>query len=156
LKDGQLERAIRAGDKLLELDPDDLEAARMNLKAAQRKDDKALIKRYSEVVDRIAQRLASKPLSIDDPEEAAAQRKRLELAANLLARQEYELYDRALNTPEPVKKIGILDELFKLNPHTRYLNEALLVYFLAYRQLNDAGRALAAGERLLQRDSSHE
>ena len=156
LKDGQFDRAIHAGDKLLELDPDDLEAARVNLQAARRKDDKGLIKKYSDMTDRIAQRVASAPVSIDDPEEAAAQKKRQELAANLLARQEYEIYDRALNAADPQRKISALDELLKLNPHTRYLNEALLIYFLAYRQMNDVAKAVSAGERLLQRDAGHE
>src|SRR5260370_7549339 len=156
LKDGQLDRAIHAGDKLLELDPDDLEAARVNVQAARRKDDQSLIKKYSDLSGRIAQRVASAPVSIDDPEEAAAQKKRLELAANLLARQEYEIYDLAFNAADPQRKIGALDELLKLNPHTRYLNEALLIYYLAYRQLNDAAKAVAAGKRLLPPYSSLE
>lgn len=156
IKDGHWDQAIQAGDKLLELDPDDLEAARYNLQAARSKDDKALIKKYTEMNEAIAQRVVTAPVITDDPEEAATQKKREELAAGLLAQREYALYDQALNAADPHKKIALLDQVLQLNPQTRYLNDVLLSYFLAYKQLNDAGKTLAAAEKVMQRDQSHE
>jgi tetratricopeptide (TPR) repeat protein len=156
IRDAQWDQAIQAGDKLLELDPDDLEAARYNLQAAKSKDDKSLIKKYTELNEAIAQRVVSAPIITDDPDEAATQKKREQLAAGLLAQREYALYDQALNTPDPHKKIVLLDQVLQLNPHTRYLNDVLLSYFLAYKQLNDATQTLTAAERVLERDQSHE
>jgi len=49
-----------------------------------------------------------------------------------------------------------VDELIKLNPRTRYLKDALLMYYLAYRQLGDTVSALSAAEKLLQVDAGHE
>jgi tetratricopeptide (TPR) repeat protein len=156
MRDGNWDKAIQAGDKLLELDPDDLEAARLNLQASKSKDDKALVKRYTELSESIAQRVVKAPAIGDDPEEVATQKKREELAAGLLAQQEYALYDQALNASDPHKKIVLLDQVLQLNPHTRYLNDVLLSYFLAYKQLNDTPKTLAAAEKVLQRDQSHE
>ena len=155
-RDGVWDKAIQAGDKLLELDPDDLEAARLNLQAARVKDDQALIKKYTELSEAIAQRVVKAPAIVDDPNEAATQKKREELASNLLAQREYALYDQALNLADPRKKIVLLDQLLQLNPHTRYLNDVLLSYFLAYKQLNDAAKTVTAAQRVLQRDQSHE
>ena len=156
LRDGHWDGVIQAGDKLLELDPDDLEAATFNLQAAKWKDDKTLIKKYAQLSDAIAQRVATAPVITDDPDEAATQKKREELASGLLAQREYTLYDQALNAADPHKKIALLDQVLQLNPHTRYLNDVLLSYFLAYKQLNDATKTLTAAERVLQRDQSHE
>ncbi len=156
IRDGHWDQAIQAGDKLLELDPDDLEAARYNLQAAKSKDDKALVKKYAEMNEAIAQRVVTAPVVTDDPDEAATQKKREELAAGMLAQREYALYDQALNAADPQKKIALLDQVLQLNPHTRYLNDVLLSYFLAYKQLNDAPKTLAAAEKVLARDQSHE
>ena len=155
-RDGQWDKTIQAGDKLLELDPDDLEAARVNLQASKSKDDAALVKKYTEMSELIAQRVVKMPVLEDDPEEAARQKKREEVASNVMAQKEYALYDQALNAADPNKKIALLDQVLQLNPHTRYLNDVLLSYFLAYKKLNDSARTLAAAERVLQRDQSHE
>ncbi len=153
---GSWDKAIAAGDKLLELDPDDLDAARVNLQAAQAKDDAALIKKYTGLSQSIARRLVSVPRVADDPEDATAAKNRAELASSLLVQEEYSLYDQAFSSTDPRKKINFLDQLLQLNPRTRYLNDALLLYYLAYRQVNETSKALMAGERLLQRDPAHE
>jgi tetratricopeptide (TPR) repeat protein len=155
-KDGKLDKALEAGDKLLELDPEDLDAAGMNRQIATAKRDNELIKKYSDLSERIARRLASAPVSLDDPEDEAARKKRIEVASNLLARREYTLYDEAFATADPRKRIGLLDELIKLNPRTRYLKDSMLMYYLAYRQLGDTINALLDAEKLLQIDPSHE
>lgn len=156
VRDGHWDKAIQAGDKLLELDPDDLEAARTNLQAGRSKDDKALIKKYLDLSESIARRVVKTPVPADDPDEAATQKKREELAAGLLAQQEYAVYDQALNAVDPRKKIALLDQVLQLNPHSRYLNDVLLSYFLAYKQLNDTAKTLSAAERVLQSNQSHE
>jgi len=155
-KDGKLDKALEAGDKLLELDPEDLDAAGVNIQIATAKRDNALIKKYSDLNERITRRLANAPVSIDDPEDEAARKKRIEIAGNLLARREYALYDDAFSSGDPRKRVSLLDELIKLNPRTRYLKDSLLMYYLAYRQLGDTVNALSAADRLLQIDSGHE
>src|SRR6267154_1226219 len=79
-KDGKLDKALEAGDKLLELDPEDLDAAGVNKQIATAKRDTALVKKYSELSEKIARRLASAPVSIDDPEDETARKKRVDAA----------------------------------------------------------------------------
>ena len=74
IRDGLWDQAIQAGDKLLELDPDDLEAARYNLQAAKSKADKALVKKYTEMNEAIAQRVVTAAVVADDPDDAATQK----------------------------------------------------------------------------------
>ncbi|HEY6392064.1 MAG TPA: hypothetical protein VIX89_12345, partial [Bryobacteraceae bacterium] len=155
-KDGKLDKALEAGDKLLDLDTEDLDAAGVNIQIATAKRDNALIKKYSDLSEKIARRLANAPATIDDPEDEAARKKRIDAASNLLVRREYALYDEAFTTSDLRKRIGLLDELIKLNPRTRYLKDSLLMYYLAYRQLGETVSALSAGERLLQADANHE
>jgi tetratricopeptide (TPR) repeat protein len=155
-KDGKLDKALEAGDKLLELDPEDLDAAGVNKQIAAAKQDNALVKKYSDLSEKIARRLASAPVSIDDPEDEAARKKRIDAAANLLAQREYALYDQAFSSSDPRKRVSVLDELMKVNPRTRYLKDSLLMYYLAYRQLGETVSALSAAEKLLQIDVSHE
>jgi tetratricopeptide (TPR) repeat protein len=156
IKQGRFDKAIQAGDKVLELDPDDLDAAQQSLLVARIMEDQALTKKYSDLSSAIARRLSTAPPILDDPDDAVAQKKRLEAAADLLVKEEYALYDQAFTTVDPRGKIQILDQLLKLNPRTRYLKDTLLMYFLACRQLNETSKALAAAERLLQADPGHE
>src|SRR5258706_30369 len=154
-KDGKLDKALEAGDKLLELDPEDLDAAGTNKQIAIAKRDNALIKKYTNLSESIARRLANAPVSIDDPDGDATRKKRIEAAGNLLVQREYGLYDEAFSTTDVRKRISLLDELIKLNPRTRYLKDSLLLYYLAYRQLGDTASALSAATKLLQIDDSH-
>src|SRR5258706_3360249 len=153
-KDGKLDKALEAGDKLLDLDPEDLDAAGTNKQIAIAKRDNALIKKYTNLSESIARRLANAPVSIDDPDGEATRKKRIEAAGNLLAQREYALYDEAFSTLDVRKRISLLDELIKLGPRTRYLKDSLLLYYLAYRQLGDTGNALSFAEKLLQIDGS--
>ena len=154
-KDGKLDNALEAGDKLLQLDPEDLDAAGMNRQIATAKRDNALIKKYTDLSESIARRLANAPAGIDDPDGEATRKKRIETAGNLLVQREYALYDEAFSTTDVRKRISLLDELIKLNPRTRYLKDSLLLYYLAYRQLGDTASALSAATKLLQIDDSH-
>ena len=152
-KDGKLDKALEAGDKLLELDPEDLDAAGLNIQIATAKRDDALIKKYTDLNEKIARRLAKAPASMGDPEDDVARQKRIEAASNLLVQREYALYEQAFSTADQRKKISLLDELIKLNPHTRYLKDALLMEYQAYRQLGDTvncafgRREVAAGRQ---------
>ena len=60
------------------------------------------------------------PLPTDDPEEAATQKKREEIAVGLLAQREYALYEQALNAQDPHKKLALLDQVLQLNPQSLF------------------------------------
>src|SRR5260370_12368324 len=57
LKAGQPDKAIEAGDKLIAMDADDLDAAHQNLKAAEAKKDPDLIRKWSNETSRLARKV---------------------------------------------------------------------------------------------------
>src|SRR6266568_4993742 len=61
IKAGQLDKALEIGDKLIAMDPDDIEAAQQNLKAAEAKKDPDLIRKWSDQTSQIARKLAASP-----------------------------------------------------------------------------------------------
>src|SRR5260370_17775272 len=154
-KDGKLDNALEGGEKFVQVDGEDLDAAGMNRQIATAKRDNALIKKYTDLSESIARRLANAPAGIDDPDGEATRKKRIEAAGNLLVQREYALYDEAFSTPDVRKRISLLDELIKLNPRTGNRKNSLLLYYLAYRQLGDTASALSAATKLLQIDDSH-
>lgn len=135
----ELDKALLSGDKLLALDPDDLGTAHKNQQIAASKGDKDRAKKYGEMALSIALRLARAPDADEDPT-------RVELAKAVVAEREYQLYDQAYRAKEPRDKISLLDELLAFNAKSQYLDQARLLYFAAYRQLNQNGKALAMAE----------
>src|SRR5207245_2870332 len=61
LKAGQSDKAIEVGDKLVAMDPDDLDAAHQNLKAAEAKKDPDLTLKWSGQTSQIARKLVASP-----------------------------------------------------------------------------------------------
>ena len=135
----ELDKALQSGDKLLALDPDNLGTARKNQQIAVSTGDKDRAKKYGDMALSIALRLARAPDADEDPA-------RIELAKSIVAEREYQLYDQAYRAKEPHDQIQLLDELVAFNPKTQYLDQAHLVYFGAYRQLNQSGKALAMAD----------
>lgn len=136
-------KAIAAGDRILALDPDALEAARKNQDVAASRGDGETTRKYAAMSYAIALRLARAT-----GDAGTETHDRLELAKTVVAEHEYDIYGQAIREPDLHKRIAILDQLVLDNPRTQYLENANLAYFAAYRQLNDNGKALEAAERL--------
>lgn len=152
---GQYDKAIAVGEKLLAIDPNDIECARRNLEAAQQKKDPASIAQWNERVQKLAGELSTSPQP-KSPDDVAAWEERVNLARQLLGSEEYALYKKAFEAPDPRRKLELIDQLQKRYPNGIYAKQAQLIYFLAYRQMGDNKRALAIGERILERDQTHE
>src|SRR5947207_4611559 len=61
VKAGQSDKALAVGDKLIAMDPDDLEAAHQNLKAAEAKKDPELIRKWSDKTSQVCRKVAASP-----------------------------------------------------------------------------------------------
>jgi hypothetical protein len=133
------DKALETGDKLLALDPDDLATAHKNQQIAASKGDNERAKKYGDIAISIALRVARTPDADEDPS-------RVELAKAVVAEREYQLYDQAFRAKEPRDKIQLLDDLLAFSPKSQYLDQAHLLYFAAYRQSNQNGKALAMAE----------
>jgi tetratricopeptide (TPR) repeat protein len=151
----QYDKAIATGEKLLTLDPQDIECARRTLEVAQQKKDAALIKQWNERLQTLAQSLATseQPKS---PEDVQVWQDRVNLARQLVGSEEYALYKKAFDTSDPRRKVELLDQLQRQFPNGLYSKQTQLLYFLAYRQMGDTAKAFSLGERILERDQTHE
>jgi tetratricopeptide (TPR) repeat protein len=160
----QFPKAIEAGEKLLETNPDDLEAAEGCLEAAEALGDKDLAAKWAGIVRQTALLLIqSPPPKENDPEVFDYWNKRVEQARQLLrsmdrtdTSQEYNLYTQALKSTDMRKRIALLDELAAKYPENPYKRDTQLLYYIAYRQLGEGEQALNAAERLLKLDPDRE
>jgi tetratricopeptide (TPR) repeat protein len=155
LKASQWDKALAYGEKLEQLHPDDLETASLNVKAAESKGDKTTTKLWSDYVQRIAQRFLESPPP-KDPELLEEWKRRTAIASQYAAQDEYAIYKKAIDAGDPRQKIKLLDDLFKRNPDSQYLPQALVIYLNSYRAIGDNKNALLYAERILKNDRSNE
>jgi tetratricopeptide (TPR) repeat protein len=152
---GQWDRALAFGEKLQQLHPDDLETARLNMKAAELKGDKTAARLWSDYAQRIAQRVLQSPPP-KDPEQLEEWKRRTATVSRYAAQDEYAIYKKALESGDPKQKIKLLDDLLKRNPDTQYLPQALIIYLNSYRALQDDKNAALYAERILKSDQTNE
>ena len=155
LKAGQPDKAIEIGDKLVAMDPDDLDAAHQNLKAAEAKKDPDLIRKWSNQTSQIAQKVIQSPQPTD-ADDVDAWKKRVDFAKQLDTYTEYSLFSAAMQTQDPRKRIELADALTARNPKSQYLPALAELRFNSYRQLGDNAGALAAAEKTLENDQTKE
>jgi tetratricopeptide (TPR) repeat protein len=152
---GQWDRALTFGEKLVRANPDDIDAAQLNVRAAESKGDKTTVKLWVDYLDQVAKRILVSPAP-KDPEQLEEWKKRTALASQYTAQDEYAIYKKALESSDPRQQIKLLDELLKRNPDTTYLGQSLVLYLNAYRALGDSRNALLTAERILRNDQSNE
>jgi len=152
---GQWDRVLSFGEKLEQLHPDDVETANLNRKAAESKGDKTTAKLWSDYIQRIAQRVLESPPP-KDPELLEEWKKRIAIASQYAAQDEYATYKKAIDSGDPRQKIKLLDDLLKRNPDTQYLSQALVIYLNSYRALGDHKNAAIYAERILKSDPNNE
>jgi tetratricopeptide (TPR) repeat protein len=151
----QWDKVVQIGEKIIAIDPDNIDAAYAIWQAADAKKDARLVKKWAAEMAGIAERLIGSPRP-SDPEEALVWQRRVDFSRRFANSAEYDLYTKAVQAQDPRKKIELLDELIKTNPQTQYLERAQLIYFLTYKQLGDHSKALMAAEKVLERNRNYE
>jgi tetratricopeptide (TPR) repeat protein len=155
LKAGQPEKALEAGEKLFAMDPDDLETAHNNLKAAEAKNDPDLIRKWSGATSQLAQKVVQSP----QPKEAAEVddwKRSVDYARQVDTYTEYSLYAGALKAADPRKRIELGDALAARNPKSQYLPMMAEIRFNSYLQAGDRQKAFAFAEKTLETDQNSE
>ena len=155
LKAGQNDKAIEAGDKLVALDADDLDAAHNSLKAAEAKKDPDMVLKWSEVTSQIARKVVASPKPAD-ADAAEEWNRRTDFAKQVDTYTEYSLYAAALQTQDPAKRAQLGEALMARNPKSQYMSMVGDLTVNSYRQLNQNDKALAFGEKTLASDQSNE
>jgi len=152
---GQWDRALTFGERLVQINPNDMDTAQMNIKAAESKGDPTTVKLWTDYMMRTAQRVLESPPP-KDPDALEEWKKRTAFAAQYAAQDEYAIYAKALQSGDPRAQIKLLDDLLKRNPETAYLPQALVLYLNAYRATGDGRNALLTAERILKIDPNSE
>lgn len=153
-KAGDHAKAIASGEKLLQLDGMDAQAAYANLKSAEALKDPDAILRWSAVTADIAQKLPSspKPAQVDDDE----WKHELDFANQVVAYTEYALYSAALQETDPQRVMKLAAALEQRNPKSQYLVLVMPKVAQAGGQANAMDQAVAFGERAYERGLMHE
>ena len=151
----QFDKAIATGAKLLEICPDDFEAARRSQMAAESTGSPELVEFWTKSANQIARRIAGSAAPQDSQglsiwKEAAA------VASQAAAQGDYALVQRAEAAATPAEQIRLLDELRQQNPETPYSDRIDALYLQAYRIMRDYKNVLLYVERILAKDQENE
>ncbi|MCS6953893.1 MAG: hypothetical protein RMK57_12570 [Bryobacterales bacterium] len=154
-KTGEHDKAMGAAERLLALDPEDVRTAHGALKAAEAKKDPEAVKNWAVRVSETARKVAQKPKPQDE-EEAEVWKDEVEFAKQVDTYSEYALYAAALQTPDPRKKIDLIETLEQRNPQSQYVPQVRAVYVVALQQVGETAKAAAVAEKILETDQSNE
>ena len=138
----QFDKTLEAGAQALALDPDDLDAAYCNLKAAEAKNDVDQMKKWAVRTSELARKNAhSAP---------ADYTKQVALYC------EYSLYSAASHSTDAAKVVDLVETLERLNPQSQYLPKAYGNYLATLRKMGDVDKAGGAAEKLADRGVDNE
>lgn len=154
-RSGAFEKALAAGEKILEIAPDNIEVARANWRFAESQNDAVLVKKWSAETTRIAERIVKAPLPAD-PEALKAAQAVVEFARQFVVNSDYEDYNKAVQTKDPAQRIEALEAFLKKSPQNPYIRQIEIAEFLAQKEIGDVDKTLAAAERVLASDEDRE
>jgi tetratricopeptide (TPR) repeat protein len=140
VKAGDHAKAIAAGERLLKLDPEDLDAAYANLKAGEALKDADAVLRWATATSEIARKTA-----------ASAQGADADYAKQINTYTEYSLAATASQETDPAKAMRLAEALEQSNPTSQYMLMVMPKYSAAARQANALPKAIAFGERAYAR-----
>jgi tetratricopeptide (TPR) repeat protein len=146
---GRLDKALTAGSNVLSRNPNNLEAACLNWRIAADMKDAALTAVWMGQAGYIAERTLKTP----DPDLSKAT---LECGASARQANEFEAYKTAVTAKNPADRIKLLEEYLKTHPSTTHAGDIEITLFLAYREVGDSAKALAAAEKLVAHDDTRE
>ena len=141
IKTGYFDNALDIGNRLLVIDPRDLDATYNNLKAAEGKKDWDLVVKWAIETSRIARQ----------PEENSALADR---AKQMDLYCEYSLYASALQSGNSQKTIALVETLEQINPRSQYLPKVYRSYFNAMRQNGQAEKAGVKAEKMAESNAA--
>jgi len=154
-KTGQFDKALEAGDKVLGMEPGDLETAHAALGAALGKKDPDVLMAWAAKVSDLARKVSQSEKPKE--EEAAEEWKgRVDFAKQLDVYTEYSLYAMALQTADPRKKSALGELLEQRSPQSQYLPQIANQRFMAYFQAGESAKAIALAEKLFEKDQTNE
>ncbi len=135
---GKAQEAMAVGTRLVELDPDDLEAAFRNMQIAESLKDAAAVKKALAVAADVSRRVLAKP---DAP--------LANMARQILQNQEYQEYVEIAQAQDPKARLALMDAFQARNPASTYLPNVQALYLTTYEQIGDRDKVLALAEQMI-------
>lgn len=116
----QTDKVLNTAEKLLALDPDDVDAAYAALQAAEANKDTELIRKFAVTTWDAASKTpqTQKP---SDPDDLADWNKQIQFSTQAQAYVEYVLASQAALEPDAGRKAQLIQDLEKRSPQSRYL-----------------------------------
>jgi tetratricopeptide (TPR) repeat protein len=137
MKEKAWDGAMRIGQKRVDLEPENLDAAKLALQAAQTKANQEDIAKWADINWNIASKIAAK----GGKKASDAQQ------AQLYA--EYCLFNVAQATTDPETRLKMLQSLQERNPKSPYSENVPAECFGIYKQLKQMDKAIALAEKTL-------
>jgi len=137
MKERSWDQAMRIGQKRIELEPQNLDAIKMSLEAAQKKGSPEDILKWADLSWKLSSKLA-----------AAGGRNAADAAQTQLY-AEYSMFSVAQQTTDPQAKLKLMQDLMTRNPKSPYAENIPAESFVIYKQLKQMDKALALAESTL-------
>ncbi len=153
-KTGQFDNVMSTAEKLLAKEPTDLEPALAAVKAAEAKKDPDAVSKWAVLSSDLARKRIQAPKAQDEDEEFF--KLRVDFAKQLDTYTEYALFTAAAQAPEAAKKAALLRTLEQRAPESKYLSQAMGMYFLALLQSGDMPAAVGVAEKLIPQGQATE
>jgi tetratricopeptide (TPR) repeat protein len=149
VKQKEYDKALDAGEKAMLNDPNDLDVAYNGLKAAEGKEDPALVKTWSARASAIARKtIASTKAPADDDE-----KQHLEYVKGVDTYSEYALYVLALKLKDPKQVAELGAALEQQNVKSKYMPLMSGVYLNALTQSGQTAKTCPTAEKLAAANS---
>ena len=158
------DRALAIGDKLLKVDERDLEAVRLNVKAAEGKNDAALMARWRDRLKQLetpegevtASSAIRLPFVDEEPSGDLATVDLSMVPKSQKPRVEAILFNRALEEQDTKRRLELLTLFAKQFPESAHMWKVGYLFFVTQRERQDHAKALAAAEAYLAHDKTRE
>lgn len=140
MKDKAWDEAMRIGEKRVAVEPENLDAAKLSLKAAESKGNQDDIAKWADCEWKMASQIAAKG------GRNAADAQQTQLYA------EYSLFNIAQQTTDPARRLELLKSLQERNPKSPYAENIPAECFAIYKKLNQMDKAVALANETLAAD----
>jgi len=151
------DKAIEYAEKLLTLDPGNFNAAVNLVRAASEKQDTQTVFAGGEkAADIIAKYKAAPPPEGMDADTWAGRKQRaLADAQENIRYVEYQLFNAAYQTREPMARAGLLERFVNAFPDSAYASNAKELVPVAYQQAGNFPKMIESAEKILAQDPKH-
>jgi tetratricopeptide (TPR) repeat protein len=142
----QVECTLTFAEKLMALDPKNIEIANRSLKLAEMKQDQVLIHKWADINSKVAESI------IASPETGETGAKRLEIARSMGSYMENLAYAEILKTEDPAQKMARIEKFLERYKTSSYRTVLEDVYLDAANTSGGSQKSLAAAKKILEWD----